>query len=77
MASDRFPGPNLNKLIETDPQIVKVNLDIVEWGSRRSLQNVLSGDASVPGKVGAPPSAPEMTINHTGGSMGPSGKNNR
>lgn len=71
-----FPGPNLNRLIETDPMIVKVNLDQVEWGSRRSVQNMLGGNPATPGHVAGPPAAPEMRINHTGGTMGPGGRRN-
>lgn len=53
--ADKFPGPNYNKLVNTDPQIVKIDLDKVEWGSRSSILNK------------AKPSAPEMTIKHVSG----------
>lgn len=66
MPSDRFPGPNINRLIETDPQIVKIALDQVEWGMRKSIQNVLVNDASRSGGAPSNPSAPEMTIKHVG-----------
>lgn len=66
MPSDRFPGPNINRLIETDPQIVKIDLGLVEWGTRRSLQNVLKNEQSTPGGAPSNPAAPEMTIKHVG-----------
>lgn len=53
--ADKFPGPNYNKLINTDPQIVKIDLDKVDWGSRPSLTKRVT------------PDAPEMTIKHTNG----------
>ncbi len=34
-----WPTQPFNKLIEEDPQIVKVPLDGVEWGARRSTLN--------------------------------------
>lgn len=64
MSSKNFPGPSYNKLIETDSQIVKIDLDIVEWGARMSI--FPKGDnPQSPGKVGQAPVAPEMTIKHT------------
>lgn len=36
MAAKNFPGPNINRLIENDPQIVKVPMDHMGWGSRAS-----------------------------------------
>lgn len=63
MASNKFPGPNYNQLIGNDPQIVKVNLDIVEIGARRSILPS-GGDADRPGSVHNAPHAPEMTIKH-------------
>ncbi|MDE2099903.1 MAG: hypothetical protein KGL39_21800 [Patescibacteria group bacterium] len=37
MSANRFPnGPKYNKLIERDPQIVKVELDTTEFGARKS-----------------------------------------
>jgi len=50
----QFPGPTYNKVIEADPQIVKVPMDVAGWGARASAQP--KGDAA--------PSAPEMTIKH-------------
>ena len=38
MANQNFPGPNLNRLIEDDPQIVKVPMDYTGFGSRKSAQ---------------------------------------
>ena len=62
MANKNFPGPNINRLIETDPQIIKVPLDQMGWGSRMSIfghmnNSALSNDP-------AQPSAPEMSIKH-------------
>lgn len=41
MANKNFPGPNINRLIENDPQIIKIALDKMDWGSR-------PGSASMP-----------------------------
>lgn len=60
----RFPGPNYNSLITTDPQIVKVSMDTVEIGARNSAMPT-GRTPQVPGSVGNVPSAPEMTIKHT------------
>lgn len=58
MPSEKFPGPNYNRIIETDPQIVKIPLNEVGWGSRpNNLANVK-------------PDAPEMTIKHVGKGSG-------
>lgn len=38
MASERFPGPNYNRIIESDPQVVKVDMETAEWGARKSAQ---------------------------------------
>lgn len=32
----KFPGPNYNQVIESDPQIVTVPLQNMEWGARKS-----------------------------------------
>lgn len=53
----QFPGPTYNRIIETDPQIVKVDMNKMDWGARPSAQP--SGNAA--------PSAPEMTIRHVDG----------
>lgn len=60
----RWPNPTYNKLIETDPQIVKVSLDYFSWGSRPSMFAQLNGNAKgdTPGKPGG---GGEMTIKHT------------
>ena len=50
----QFPGPTYNRIIETDPQIVKVPMPTMGWGARSSA--LPSGNAA--------PSAPEMTIKH-------------
>jgi hypothetical protein len=60
----KFPGPNYNSIIEKDPQIVKINLDTVEWGSRRSVTGMLNKDGSQPDQIHGRPSAPEITIKH-------------
>lgn len=36
MATPSFPGPKLDKIIENDPQIVKVAMDYTEFGGRPS-----------------------------------------
>lgn len=58
----KFPAPNYNRIIESDPQIVKVPLDTMGWGSRMSAFGELGNDpkSNNPSK----PTAPEMTINH-------------
>jgi len=64
MASKSFPGPNINRLIEKDPQIVKIDMDEMGWGTRKSIFSHMTADprSQNPGQ----PSAPEMTIKHTG-----------
>jgi hypothetical protein len=68
MASKNFPGPNINRIIEKDPQIVKINLDAMDWGSRMSIFTHMSGNAAAPngGKDSQPasPNAPEIGISH-------------
>lgn len=63
MAAKNFPGPNINRIIEKDPQIVKVDMDEMGFGSRPSIFGQLSADPRTnnPGK----PTAPEMTIKHS------------
>jgi hypothetical protein len=64
MASKNFPGPNINRLIDTDPQIVKVPMDYFQWGARAS--NMPKGTDPKSDKPGqAPGSNSEMTIKHT------------
>ena len=37
MANKNFPGPNINRIIENDPQIVSVgNKKDFDWGARPS-----------------------------------------
>jgi len=57
MATNRFPGPSINSLIDEDPSIVKVPLDHAEIGARLSVQpkNIKN----------------MMTLVHTGKEMGP------
>jgi len=50
----QFPGPTYNRIIESDPQIVKVPMDHMGFGARATA--LPKGEAS--------PSAPEMTIKH-------------
>lgn len=50
----QFPGPTYNRIIEADPQIVKVPLPMMGWGARSSA--LPKGDAA--------PAAPEMAIKH-------------
>lgn len=38
MPNKNFPGPNINRIIDSDPQIVKVPMEKMDWGSRMSGQ---------------------------------------
>ena len=63
-----FPGPTYNRLIETDPQIVKVPMDNMGWGARLSIMGngALGADPSYnDNQKSGKPTAPEMTIRHT------------
>lgn len=62
MANKNFPGPSINRLIETDPQIIKVPMDEMGWGSRKSTLARLKN--SVSSNDPAAPGAPEMSIKH-------------
>ena len=62
MANKNFPGPSINRLIENDPQIIKVPMDHMGWGSRMSSLARLNN--SVTSNDPAKPGAPEMTIKH-------------
>ena len=64
MANKNFPGPNINRLIENDPQIIKVAMDEMGFGSRKSAFARLNN--SVTSNDPAKPGAPEMTIKHVG-----------
>lgn len=33
-----FPGPNINRLIDNSPKIVRVPMETVDWGARKSAQ---------------------------------------
>jgi len=66
MAAKNFPGPNINRIIEKDPQIIKIDMDYTGFGSRASIFGQLSGDPK--SNNPAKPTAPEMTIKHTSGS---------
>lgn len=37
MANPNFLAPKINKIIESDPQIIKVNMEYTEWGARKSM----------------------------------------
>jgi len=37
MPSPKFPGPKFNSMIETDPQIVVIDVNKMDWGSRPSM----------------------------------------
>ncbi len=62
MAAKNFPGPNINRLIDKDPQIIKIEMDKMDWGTRMSTFGRMNAKAG----SGNPsqPSAPEMTISH-------------
>ena len=57
MATNKFPGPSINYLIDEDPSIVKVPLDHAEIGARLSVQ---------PKDI-----KNQMALVHTGKEMGP------
>ena len=62
MADKNFPGPNINRLIEKDPQIVKIPLDTMGWGSTPAVFSQLSpGVSQIDPNL---PAAPEITIKH-------------
>ena len=63
MASNKFPSPNINRLIENDPMIVKVDLDRGENAGMRS--------SSMPKNI-----KNSMTLSHIGKDSGP-GRNNK
>lgn len=54
MATPAFPGPKLDKIIDTDPQIVKVPMDYMEFGARQSALPKNTKNS--------------MTLKHVGGS---------
>jgi hypothetical protein len=63
-----FPGPNYNRIIETDPQIIKVPLDNVGIGARLSIfgKDVMGNEPqNNSNQRSGPPSAPELMIKHT------------
>jgi len=57
MATNKFPGPSINHLIDEDPSVVKVPLDVAEIGARMSI---------FPKDI-----KNNMTIVHTGKEQGP------
>lgn len=42
MATEKFPGPNYNRIIESDPQIIKVPMENAEWGARKPVTGAAS-----------------------------------
>lgn len=36
MANPSFPGPSINRLLDSSPKIVRVDQANAEWGSRKS-----------------------------------------
>lgn len=38
MSTPRFPGPSINRLVENDPQIVKVPMAQTGWGGSKQSQ---------------------------------------
>jgi hypothetical protein len=64
MASKNFPGPNINRLIDQDPQIIKVPMENAQWGARPSIMP--TGHDPKGSKSGqAPGTSGEMTIKHS------------
>jgi len=62
-----FPGPTYNRIIETDPQIIKVPLDNMGWGARLSVmgKGVMGNEPqNNSNQRSGPPSAPEFSIKH-------------
>lgn len=64
MASNKFPGPSINRLIDDDPMIVKVD---IEKGENAGMRK-----SSMPKDI-----KNSMTISHIGGSQGPGGNRNQ
>lgn len=63
-----FPGPTYNRLIETDPQVIKVPLDNVGIGARMSIfgKDAMGADSSSNEvQKSGPPAAPEFALKHT------------
>lgn len=44
MPSAKFPAPKYNSMIESDPQIVKIDIDKMDWGARKSMMNKVNRD---------------------------------
>jgi hypothetical protein len=38
MPNPNFPGPSINRLLDSSPKIVRVAMDTAEWGARKSAQ---------------------------------------
>lgn len=48
MSNTKFPGPNINHLIENDPQIVRVPLASTDWGgSKRSMPSNIKNNMAI------------------------------
>ena len=63
-----FPGPTYNRIIETDPQIVKVPLDNMGIGARLSIMGsdaMGSEPQNNANQKSGPPAAPEIMLKHT------------
>jgi len=56
MPNPNFPGPSINKLMDSSPKIVRVDQANAEWGARKS---------SMPKNV-----KNSMTLSHVGGKGG-------
>jgi hypothetical protein len=54
MPSKNFPGPSIDRLIESDPQIIKVPMENMGWGARASAMP--KGDEK--------PNQSNMTLSH-------------
>jgi len=71
MPNPNFPRPTYNRIIDTDPMIMKAPGAAAEevggmgWGSRVSLFGHMGTDPK--GQNSAKPTAPEMTISHVKG----------
>lgn len=57
MANQNFPGPSINKLMDSSPKIVRVDQSNAEWGSRKSAMKGVASKNS-------------MTLTHVGGKGG-------
>jgi len=65
MPSQRFPAPTYNRIIDSDPQIIRY-VDWPGWGFRQSLPTRFLNADPVGQDAGAP-RAPEIGIQHVTG----------